>query len=230
MITASSSPSFVLVVVGLLGLLAGTTAAWAAQRMLPALPLRASWRAGLVPTAATAGLCALMAWRFGVSWLLPALMFLSAAGIALSRIDLQLKLLPNRIVMPSLGMGLALLSLDAAINQKWISLFVAFVGAAATFLIYLVLAVISPRGMGMGDVKFSALLGLYLGYLSVSHLVLGVLLGFLAGALTGFLLFVSGVAGRKTAVPFGPSMFAGCIAAVTFGPEIGRVILPTLFT
>ena len=230
MTTASPSPSFVLVAVGLLGLLAGPTAAWAAQRMLPALPLRASWRAGLVPTAATAGLCALMAWRFGVSWLLPALMFLSAAGIALSRIDLQHKLLPNRIVLPSLATGLALLSLDAVITQRWTNLFVAFVGSAATFLIYLLLAVMSPQGMGMGDVKFSALLGLYLGYLSVSHLVLGVLLGFLAGALTGLLLFVSGVAGLKTAVPFGPSMFAGCIAAVTFGPEIGRVVLPTLFT
>lgn len=228
--TTAPPPLFFVLVIGLLGLLAGTASTWAAQRMLPALRWRRSPWTGLISAAATSGLFALMAWRFGLSWLLPALLFLSAAGIVLSRIDLQFRLLPNRIVLPSLGAGLALLSLDAVINERWANLVVAFLGAAATFLIYLVLAVISPQGMGMGDVKFSALLGLYLGYLSAGQLVLGVLLGFLAGALIGLVLYSSGLAGRKTSIPFGPAMFAGCVAAVTFGPEIGGAILPTLFS
>lgn len=192
--------------------------------------MAAGRRTGLAAALATAALFMVMAWRFGASWLLPALLFLSAAGVVLSRIDLQFRILPNRVIFPALGAGAALLLLDAAVNQRWANMAVAFAGSAATFVIYLILALISPRGMGMGDVKFSALLALPLGYLSLGQLVLGVSLGFVLGALAGGVLLLAGLAGRKTHVPFGPSMFAGCIAAVAFGAELGPVILPPLFT
>jgi leader peptidase (prepilin peptidase)/N-methyltransferase len=170
-----------------------------------------------------------MAWRFGWSWVLPAFLFLCAAGLVLSRVDLQHKLLPNRMVVPTLGIGLLLLLLDAAMNQRWGNLLLAVIGCAATFVIYLILAVISPRGMGMGDVKLSAPLGLYLGYLSIGHLILGIALGFIVGAVTSVLLVTGGFARRKTAVPFGPSMFAGCLLAVLWAAEVGRILLPTVF-
>lgn len=77
----------------------------------------------------------------------------------------------------------------------------------------------------MGDVKLSAPLGLYLGYLSIGHLILGIALGFIVGAVTSVLLVTAGFAGRKS-VPFGPSMFAGCLLAVLWGAEMGRILLP----
>jgi leader peptidase (prepilin peptidase)/N-methyltransferase len=170
-----------------------------------------------------------MAWRFGWSWVLPAFMFLCAAGLVLSRVDLQHKLLPNRMVVPTLGIGLLLLLLDAATNQRWGNLLVAGIGCAASFVIYLILALISPRGMGMGDVKLSAPLGLYLGYLSIGHLILGIALGFIVGAVASVALVTTGIAGRKTSVPFGPSMFLGCVVAVLWGTEMGQIILPSVF-
>jgi leader peptidase (prepilin peptidase)/N-methyltransferase len=213
----------------LLGLAAAPIALHTTRRLLPGIELAHIRWHGVAGTAITGALFGAMAWRFGWSWVLLAFLFISAAGVVLSRIDLQHKLLPNRIVVPTLGIGFALLLLDAGMNQRWGNLLVAGVGSVVTFLIYLILALISPRGMGMGDVKLSAPLGLCLGYLSVGHLVLGVAFGFVVGAVASVLLVTSGLAGRKTALPFGPSMFLGCVLTVLWGFEIGRIILPTVF-
>lgn len=213
----------------LLGLATAPLALALTRRILPAVELaQVRWQS-IASFTVTALLFAAMAWRFGWSWVLPAFLFLSAAGLVLSRIDFQHKLLPNKIVLPSLGIGFVLLLLDAGINQRWGNLLAAVIGCAVTFVVYLILALISPRGMGMGDVKLSAPLGLYLGYLSVGHLILGIALGFVVGAVTSVLLVISGLAGRKTALPFGPSMFLGCVLTVLWGVEIGRIVLPTVF-
>jgi leader peptidase (prepilin peptidase)/N-methyltransferase len=68
--------------------------------------------------------------------------------------------------------------------------------------------------MGFGDVKLAGLLGLYLGWLSWSSVVVGTLAGFLFGGLVGAALLVARKAGRKTAIPFGPYMLAGAMFAV----------------
>ena len=223
-------PAALLVIAcALLGLAVAPAALLVTRRLLPDIELgHVRWHAW-AGAIANGVLFGAMAWRFGWSWVLPAYLFLCAAGFVLSRIDLQHKLLPNRLVVPTLGIGLALLLLDAGMNQRWGNLLVAVIGCAATFVIYLILAVISPRGMGMGDVKLSAPLGLYLGYLSIGHLILGIALGFIVGAVTSVLLVTGGFAGRKTAVPFGPSMFAGCLLAVLWAAEVGRILLPTVF-
>ncbi|WP_245200931.1 MULTISPECIES: A24 family peptidase [unclassified Arthrobacter] len=211
------------------GLAAAPSALAVTRRLLPGIELRhVRWHA-VAGSVATAALFGAMAWRFGWSWALPAFLFLCAAGLVLSRVDLEHKLLPNKMVVLTLGIGLLLLLLDAGTNQRWGNLLVAAIGCVVTFVIYLILALISPRGMGMGDVKLSAPLGLYLGYLSVGHLILGIALGFIVGAVTSVLLVTSGFAGRKTSVPFGPSMFAGCVLAVLWGAEIGRILLPSVF-
>ncbi|MEO5317940.1 A24 family peptidase [Arthrobacter sp. CC3] len=223
-------PAALLVIAcALLGLAVAPAVLLVTRRLLPDIELgHVRWHA-VAGAIGTGVLFGAMAWRFGWSWALPSFLFLCTAGLVLSRIDLQHKLLPNRIVVPTLGIGLALLLLDAGMNQRWGNLLVAAVGCAVSFVIYLILALISPRGMGMGDVKLSAPLGLYLGYLSIGHLLLGIALGFIVGAVTSVLLVTGGLAGRKTAVPFGPSMFAGCLLAVLWGTEIGRVLLPAVF-
>ncbi|WP_307046519.1 prepilin peptidase [Arthrobacter oryzae] len=222
--------SLLVIACALLGLAVAPLALLLARQLLPTLELgRVRWQSH-VSFSLTALLFAAMAWRFGWSWVLPAFLFLCAAGLVLSRIDLQHKLLPNKIVFPSLGIGFVLLLLDAGMNQRWGNLLAAVIGCAVTFVIYLILALISPRGMGMGDVKLSAPLGLYLGYLSVGHLILGIALGFIVGAVASVLLVTTGLAGRKTALPFGPSMFLGCVVTVLWGVEIGRILMPTVFS
>jgi leader peptidase (prepilin peptidase)/N-methyltransferase len=223
-------PAALLVIAcALLGLAVAPAVLLVTRRLLPDIELgHVRWHA-VAGAIATGVLFGAMAWRFGWSWALPAYLFLCAAGLVLSRIDLQHKLLPNKIVVPTLGIGLALLLLDAGMNLRWGNLLVAAIGCAVTFVIYLILALISPRGMGMGDVKLSAPLGLYLGYLSMGHLLLGIALGFIVGAVTSVLLVTGGLAGRKSTVPFGPSMFAGCLVAVLWGAEIGRMVLPAVF-
>jgi leader peptidase (prepilin peptidase)/N-methyltransferase len=81
-------------------------------------------------------------------------------------------------------------------------------GGAILFVIYLILAIISPGGMGMGDVKFAAPIGLYLGYLGWSHLLYGGLLGFILNGLITVLVLRKNRAVRTSEVPHGPSMLA----------------------
>jgi leader peptidase (prepilin peptidase)/N-methyltransferase len=81
----------------------------------------------------------------------------------------------------------------------------------------LVVALAYPRGMGMGDVKLAAVLGLYLG----QAVVPAMLVGFAAGALVGAAIIArKGVAARKDAIPFGPFLALGGIAGLWFGDPV----------
>ena len=136
----------------------------------------------------TALLFVLAALRFGLSWELPAFLFLAAAGVLLAVIDLQHRLLPNRVVAPALGIAAALLLLAAAAEQDWAALLRAGLGAVVLFAVFLVLALIAPSGLGMGDVKLAALLGLYLGWIGWGAVVLGAAGGFVVQAVVALVL------------------------------------------
>jgi leader peptidase (prepilin peptidase) / N-methyltransferase len=137
--------------------------------------------------------------------------------IALSLIDLETKLLPNRIVYPSVVVGLVLLAITAVLGpglDAWVRALLGMVAGAGGFF---VIALISPAGMGMGDVKLAGLIGLFLGYLSWEIVFLGFFLAFLVGAISGIGLMIAGKAGRKTQVPFGPFMALSAILATLYG-------------
>jgi leader peptidase (prepilin peptidase)/N-methyltransferase len=164
-----------------------------------------------VVTAALFGLTA--AW-FGLSWELPAFLYLAAITVALTLIDLDVKRLPNAIVLPSYVVGLVLLGGAAAITGEWEALLRAGLGMVAMFAFFFVLALIYPAGMGFGDVKLAGVLGLYLGWLGWGELVIGGFLGFLLGGVVGMGLMVMRKAGRKSAIPFGPFMLIGALLAI----------------
>jgi leader peptidase (prepilin peptidase) / N-methyltransferase len=156
--------------------------------------------------------------RLDPSWDLLAFLPFLWVLIALSLIDLETKLLPNRIVYPSVVAGIILLGITAAVGpanlNDWLrGLGGMAAGAGAFFMV----ALISPAGMGMGDVKLAGLIGLYLGYLSWGTVALGFFLAFLIGAVAGVGLMIAGKAGRKTQVPFGPFMALGAIVATLYG-------------
>ena len=81
----------------------------------------------------------------------------------------------------------------------------------------LAIAVVSRGGMGGGDIKLAAFMGLFLGPRLVG---LALFLAFLVGGLVGIALLVSGKKGRKDAVPFGPYLALGGVLALLQGGNI----------
>jgi leader peptidase (prepilin peptidase)/N-methyltransferase len=166
------------------------------------------------PALATAALCALAALRFGPSWQLPAFLLLAAAGVLLAVIDLEHRLLPNRIIGPATAAAVALLGVAAAVGGQGPDLLRAVTGAALLFGAYLVMALIAPSGLGMGDVKLAGLLGLYLGWLGWGAVVVGAVAGFVVQALLALLLLATRRIGLRGELPFGPAMLAGAALAI----------------
>jgi leader peptidase (prepilin peptidase)/N-methyltransferase len=91
----------------------------------------------------------------------------------------------------------------------------AALGAVVLFVVFFLLVLISPRSIGMGDAKLAALLGLYLGWLGTSVLVLGIAAGFVVQALLALGLLATRRIGLRGELPFGPAMLLG--AALVIG-------------
>ncbi|NJC74198.1 prepilin peptidase [Planosporangium thailandense] len=163
---------------------------------------------------ATALLFVGVAARFGLSAALPAYLYLTAVAVALAMIDLDVHRLPDVIVLPSYAVGAVLLVLATAADGDWWAAARAAAAMAALWTFYFVLAFLYPAGMGFGDVKLAGLLGLYLGWLGWSSVLIGAFAGFLLGGLAGVALLVTRRANLKTALPFGPAMLAGALLAV----------------
>ncbi|MFW6187113.1 MAG: prepilin peptidase [Actinomycetota bacterium] len=225
------APAWLLVAAGLLGAAVGGFLPRVVRRSSPALhdddgaPPR-SGGSRLAAAVVTAGLYLLVAWHFGPSWQLPAYLFLATVAVVLTVIDLRHHLLPNAVVGPALSVGLLLLALASAVDSAWDALIRAVLGALVLFLLYLALALISPAGLGMGDVKLAAVLGLFLGYQGWGALLLGAVLASVFGALAGLVVLVTRRGGLRSDVPFGPSMLAGALVAVAWGEQVVRHSLP----
>lgn len=180
-------------------------------------PIRARYplvEAGTALTFAAVGL------RFGFDPVLPAYLYLAAVGIALALIDVDVRRLPDALTLPSYVVAVVLLGGAAVLGSHSGELVRALIGGAIAFAFYFALCWIYPAGMGFGDVKLSGLLGLYLGWLGLGVLAVGLFLGFLLGGFFGLLLIALGRGGRKTAVPYGPFMLLGAAIAVFAGQPL----------
>jgi leader peptidase (prepilin peptidase) / N-methyltransferase len=135
-----------------------------------------------------------------------------AALIALAGIDLDHKLLPNKIVYPMAVYGVAATALVETGD-----LVGHLIAGAGAFLFLLAAVIAYPRGMGMGDVKLGGTMGLYLG-LSV---IPAFLVAFLSGTIVGLgIIAREGAGARKKAVPFGVFLALGGIVGVLAGKEL----------
>jgi len=132
--------------------------------------------------------------------------------IAVAVIDLEQRVIPNRLVAPALAYGLAagsLIDLDAMPER--------IAAGAGAFVFLLVPALACPAGMGMGDVKLAGVMGLYLG-LSV---VPALLVAFLTATAVGVAIMVrDGAGARRSGLAFGPFLALGALVALLAGPEI----------
>ncbi|HKB51816.1 MAG TPA: prepilin peptidase [Solirubrobacterales bacterium] len=131
---------------------------------------------------------------------------------AITLTDLELRVIPNKVLIVSAGAGVVL---AAALDPS--SLPERAIGAAAAGGLLFAVALAYPRGMGMGDVKLAAVMGLYLGR-SVAP---ALLIAFAAGSLFGLALIARhGAAARKQAVPFGPFLALGGVIGLLAGDQI----------
>ena len=136
----------------------------------------------------------------------------AAMLIAVANIDLEHRIVPNRILAPMAVWGVAV---SAVVRPD--ALPELLIAGAAAFTFLLLAALAYPAGMGMGDVKLAGVMGLYLG-LSVAP---AMLIAFLAGSVVGIAIMVrEGAGARKKGVPFGPFLALGSLVALLAGPEL----------
>lgn len=210
------SSSLLLVLgIGLVGCILSPITELLIAKLLPRLGGLPTIRTRITTAALTGLLCAAFAAHFGSTFSLPAFLLLAVLGVQLARIDVALHLLPNALVVTLLAGGLLLLLLPGIFAKQSDDFLRAVLGAVILFAAYLILGLISPGGIGMGDVKLAAPVGLYLGYLGWGQLLYGGLLGFVLNGVVALLAVCS--QGRNTAkeVAHGPSML-GALAAATF--------------
>ncbi|SDQ78618.1 leader peptidase (prepilin peptidase) / N-methyltransferase [Pseudarthrobacter chlorophenolicus] len=181
-------------------------------RLLPRLGGTPVPSARITTAALTGVACGAFALRFGVSWTLPAFLFLAILGVQLARIDFSLHLLPNPLVLALLAGGIALLLAPSTVNQHADNMLRALLGMVILFAGYLILGLISPGAIGMGDVKLAAPVGLYLGYLGWTHLLYGGLLGFILNGVVTIAVVAQKSRKDATEVAHGPSMLGSVLA------------------
>lgn len=137
---------------------------------------------------------------------------LTACLILISLIDLQLQIIPDNLaaLIALGGIVYSILYLPGGIAAG-------LSGSALGFGIMLAIFVISSGGMGGGDVKLSAALGLWLGF---EYTAIFLLLAFCVGGLFSILLLIFDIKGRQDAIPFGPFLCAAAFAALLYGKPL----------
>ncbi len=134
-----------------------------------------------------------------------------AVLVAVSLIDLDHLIIPDKIVLPSAIVGLAVSILLTP--SRWWQYLAAGLGAA---LFLFVVALIWPGGMGLGDVKLALLLGFVLG----ASVIVALFAAFLFGGVVGVLLLATGRRTRKDKIPFGPFLAGGGIIGSLAGTYV----------
>ncbi|PRY50672.1 leader peptidase (prepilin peptidase)/N-methyltransferase [Geodermatophilus tzadiensis] len=150
-----------------------------------------------------------------------ALGWAAAAAVVLAQVDLAVHRLPDRVTVPAAAVCAAALLADAAVLGTWPALLRALLAAAAAGGVALLAALAAPSGLGLGDVKLLALLGLVLGWAGWGVLLAGVFLGLLSGAVVSLVLVASRRAGWRTALPFGPPLLLGAVLALLIEGPLG---------
>ncbi|SNS38278.1 leader peptidase (prepilin peptidase) / N-methyltransferase [Micrococcales bacterium KH10] len=158
--------------------------------------------------------------RFGVTWATLGYVYLACVAVALVMIDLDVKRLPDKIVMPTYLVVIAALFAESLSDGQFGSFWRALAGGAILFVFYFLALVLYPGGMGFGDVKLAGVLGLALAWIGWGALAIGAFGAFLLGGVYSIVLLLTRRAGRKSGIPFGPWMIAGAAIGIAVGEQI----------
>lgn len=142
---------------------------------------------------------------------------LAAVGLGLIVIDARTHRLPNRIVLPTLAVLVVLVTVEALALGDGGRLVRALLGGLALGAFYALLHLSSRQGMGGGDVKLAAVIGLVLAWHGWGSLVLGAAGAFVLGALHALVLMSLGRADRRTRIAFGPWVILAAALAIALG-------------
>ncbi|MET9604677.1 A24 family peptidase [Streptomyces sp. NPDC006512] len=167
--------------------------------------------------AVTAAVCAALAAAAGPRPETGVFVALAPVLVLLALVDLAVHRLPDVLTLPLAAATAALLGAAALLPGAAGSWRLALLGGGALAAAYLVLFLINPAGMGLGDVKLALPLGVALGWYGWGVWAAGAFLGFLYGALYGLSLVLRGRATRKAGFAFGPFMTAGALTGVLLG-------------
>jgi leader peptidase (prepilin peptidase)/N-methyltransferase len=136
----------------------------------------------------------------------------TAVLVAVAAIDLEHRIVPNRILLPAAVWAVVGWAL---VEPSFLP--EALAAGAGAFLFLLLAALAYPAGMGMGDVKLAGAIGLYLGLAVIPAL----LVAFAAGSIVGVAMLVrEGAAARKKGVPFAPFLAVGGFVGLLAGEEL----------
>ena len=156
---------------------------------------------------------------------LAAACWLAACAVPLACTDVAVQRLPDPLTGAAYAGTVVLLLLATALGGPRSALGPAFLrallGGLALAGFYLLVMIISPSGMSLGDVKLAASLGTLLAWFSWRLLIGGGFAGFVLAAIYGIALLISGRATRKQKIPFGPFMIAGAFLVILAAPLAG---------
>ena len=166
-------------------------------------------------------------WRFGLSAEFAVTAFWCCVFLVIMFIDWEHQLILNKVTYPAAVVALIILAIDSfwpswgllAELRFWPqpSILSGVIGGAIGFVFFLIVFLINPRGMGMGDVKLAGLIGLVTGF---PFVVVALLIGIFIGGLVAVVLLLLKRKGRKDVIPYGTFLAIGPIVTLLWGSEI----------
>lgn len=162
---------------------------------------------------------ALLCWHYGLSVELGVMAFYACLFIIISVIDLEHGLILNKVVYPSMVVALLL----ALLPQPWLTQWVvtgvanAALGGVIGFAIFFLIALVSRGGMGWGDVKLAALIGLTTGFPLV---FLAIIMGTILGGIVAVALVITKKRKRRDTIPLGPFLALAAMVTLLWGSNI----------
>jgi leader peptidase (prepilin peptidase)/N-methyltransferase len=167
-----------------------------------------------------ASLYVLVLWRFGFMWHSLIYFLFCSVLLVIFFIDLDFQIIPDRITLPCILIGLiagSFLLPDPFLRYSLLGYKASVIGFLTGGGLFYAVAVLSRGGMGGGDIKMMAMVGSFMGWKGA---LLTTFLGSLTGAAIGIFLMVFKGKGRKTKIPFGPFLALGAIITLFYGQEI----------
>jgi leader peptidase (prepilin peptidase) / N-methyltransferase len=171
----------------------------------------------------TGALFGAVAWVWGLSPLLPALLVFTWSLVVATAIDLEHRMIPNRLTYRLPFVLLPLLVFAAWMDDAWLDLRRGVIAGIAIPLIMFLLSEVfrlvrGQSGMGMGDVKLAVSIGLVVGYLGGMELVVFAYGSIIAAVVIAVGLMLAGKAKLASRIPFGPYLALGAMLPVLAGP------------
>jgi leader peptidase (prepilin peptidase)/N-methyltransferase len=185
-----------------------------------AIPRRVFW-----VELATALIFALLCWHYGLSAELGVMIFYACLFTIIFVTDLEQGLILNKVVYPGMVVALllALLPQSWLTQEIWLTQIIkpgiasAALGGAIGFALFLLIAIVSRGGMGWGDVKLAALIGLATGFPLV---FLAIIMGAILGGIVAVALVIAKKRNRRQTIPFGPFLAVAAMVTLLWGSNI----------